>query len=85
MPKEIMLKFPVDLPPETLKDYEVLEKGKEIIVLELLLKEEISQGKAAELLGISRYALLDLMSKYEMSVIDMSIEELKKELNQNIS
>ncbi|MFZ6016350.1 MAG: UPF0175 family protein [Nitrospirota bacterium] len=82
MPKQVVLEFPVELPEETLKDKEALQKGKEAMVFELLRKGEISQGKAAELLGIDRWTLFDLMAKYDIPVIDMTSEELEKELSQ---
>ena len=83
MPREVLLRFPVDL-PEELKDEDVLRKGKEVIVLELLRKREISQGKAAELLEIDRQTLFDLMSKYDIPVISMTDIELKEELTKDI-
>ncbi len=79
MSREVLLKFPTEF-PEDLKDEEVLKKGREAIVLELLRKGEISQGKAAELLEIDRNALFDLMDKYDIQAIDMTDEELKEEL-----
>ncbi|HHT9126414.1 MAG TPA: UPF0175 family protein [Candidatus Brocadiia bacterium] len=84
MPKQVVLEFPVDLPEEGLQDKEAVRKGKETIVLELLRKGKISQGKAAELLGISRHDLFDLMNKYDVPVIDMSEGELKAELTKDI-
>lgn len=84
MPREVVLRFPVELPEDKLKDEEVLRKGKEGIVLELLRKGEISQGKAAELLEIDRHALFDLMTKYNIPVIDLTEEELKEELKKEI-
>lgn len=83
MPREVLLKFPVEL-PEELKDEEVLKKGREAIVMELLRKGEISQGKAAELLEIDRHALFDLMDKYDIPAIDMTEEELEEELSKDI-
>jgi len=83
VPREVLLRFPVDL-PEELKDEDVLRKGKEVIVLELLRKREISQGKAAELLEIDRQTLFDLMSKYDIPVISMTDIELKEELTKDI-
>ncbi len=83
MSKEVLLRFPVDI-PEELKDEDVLRKGKEIMVLELLRRESISQGKAAELLGIDRQALFDLMIKYDIPVISMTDEELRDELTKDI-
>ena len=83
MSREVLLRFPVDL-PEELKDEDILRKGKEVIVLELLRKREISQGKAAELLEIDRETLFDLMSKYDIPVISMTDIELKEELTRDI-
>ncbi len=83
MPREVLLRFPVEL-PEELKDEEVLRKGREAIIMELLRKGEISQGKAAELLGIDRHTLFDLMGKYDIPVMDMTEEELEEELSKDI-
>lgn len=83
MPREVLLRFPVEL-PEELKDEEVLKKGREAIVMELLRKGEISQGKAAELLEIDRHALFDLIDKYDIPAIDMTEEELEEELSKDI-
>ncbi len=50
----------------------------------LLQYGEISSGKASELLGISRIDVINLMSKYEISLFDDSItlEEFQQEVNQ---
>ena len=53
-------------------------------MFELLRKKKISQGKAAELLRITRNELFDLMAKFDIPVIDMSEEELRKELTKNL-
>ena len=50
--------------------------------MELLREHHLSQGKAAEILGIDRSELFDLMTKYQVPVIDLTPEELKAELNQ---
>lgn len=84
MPKQVVLEFPVELPEESLKNKEVLEKLKEVMVLELLKRGEISQGKAAEVLEISRYDLFDMMEKHDIPVIDMTEEYLKEELSKDI-
>jgi predicted HTH domain antitoxin len=79
MSKQVVLDFPAELPEKSLKDKETLKKGKEAIVLELLRKGEISQGKAAELLGISRHDLLDLMAKHDIPMADFSPDELQRQ------
>ena len=48
--------------------------------MQLLREHKISQGKAAFLLGVTRWELFDLTAKYEISVIDLTPEELEKEL-----
>lgn len=80
MPKQIVLEFPVELPEGGLRDKEVLKKGKAIIILELLRKGDISQGKAAELLEIDRYTLFDLMAKYDIPMANFSPEELQRQI-----
>ncbi len=80
MPKQIVLEFPVELPEGGLKDKEVLKKGKAIIILELLRKGEISQGKAAELLEIDRHTLFDLMAKYDIPMANFPTEELQRQV-----
>jgi hypothetical protein len=77
MPKQIVLKFPVDLPEMILNDKETFEKGKETIVTELLRKGEISHGKTAGLLGITHQGLLDMMTGYD---IQMEAVTLKREM-----
>ena len=84
MPKQVVLEFPVELPEESLKSKEVLEKLKEVMVLELLKRGEISQGKAAELLEISRYDLFDRMEKHDIPVTYMTEEDMKEELSKDI-
>ena len=48
----------LELPDEVagqLPDKELAAKAKEALVMELLEEHQVSQGKAAEILGISRY------------------------------
>ena len=84
MPKQVVLKFPVELPEEGALDKKALKKGKEAVVLELLREGNISQGKASELLEIDRHALFDLMAKHDIPVIDMTEKELKEELSKDV-
>ncbi len=83
MSVQFVLEFPSDLPEEGLHDYEVIEKGKQTVVLELLRKNMISQGRAAELLEIDRHRLFELMGEYHIPVIDFTSDELIIELSQS--
>lgn len=80
MPKQIVLEFSAEVPEKSLKDKEELQKGKETIILELLRKGEISQGKAAELLEIDRHTLFDLMAKYDIPMANFPPEELQRQV-----
>jgi len=64
----------------TLREEEMAAKAKEALVMELLREHRISQGKATEMLGITRHDLFDLMTKYKVPAIDLTPEELAAEL-----
>ena len=77
------LNFEVEVPDDVcvhLPQEEFAAKAKEALVMELLRERRVSQGKAAEMLGVQRYDLFDLMTKYQVSAIDLTHEELKAEL-----
>lgn len=81
MPRRVNLEL--ELPEEVadaLRKEDLASKAKEALVMELLREHRISQGKAAELLGIPRTDLFPLMSRYEVSVVDLTPEELRSEL-----
>ncbi len=81
MPRQLHLTL--ELPDEVAKHIpakELAEKAKESLVMKLLREHQVSQGKAAEILGISRYDLFELMNKYCIPVIDLTPEELAAEL-----
>src|SRR5215831_6913107 len=83
MPRHVEVQL--ELPDEVathLRDEDLAVKAKEAFTMELLREHEISQGKAAELLGIDRHTLFDLMAKYQVPAIDMTPEELAEELKQ---
>ena len=84
MARKLVLEFPEEIPEKDLQDKEVLMKAKEGAVMELLRKGKISQGRAAEILDISRYDLFDLLERYDIPVIDMTSEELQKELSNQV-
>ena len=81
MPRRLHLEL--ELPDEILiqlREEDIMVKAKEALVMELLREHHISQGKAAEILDISRSALFDVMTKYRVPVIDLTEEELAAEL-----
>jgi hypothetical protein len=81
MPRHVDVTFELaDEVAPNLRDEDLAAKAKEALTMELLREHEISQGAAAELLGLDRHQLFDLMSKYRVSVIDMTPKELAEEL-----
>lgn len=61
-----------------------MEKAKEGYVMALLEVGEISSGRAAKILGISRLEMIDRMHKWGISVFDDSqdLQEFRQEVEQ---
>ena len=59
----------------------VAAKAKEALILELLREARISQGKAARLLGISRWEILDLMARHRISSGPETAQEMRQEVD----
>ncbi len=77
------VQFYLDLPEELFAQFreeELTGKARQALVMELLREHHLSQGKAAEILAITRHELFDLMSAYRVPAIDLHPEELKEEL-----
>ena len=62
------------------KRKDIPEKLKELSVLELYRRKDISSGKAAELLGMERFEFVRYASRLGIPFFDMSKEELEKDL-----
>ena len=83
MSKRLQVEVEVELPDEVLarlREEEIVTKAKEAFVMELLREHHLSQGKAAEILGVSRSDFFALMTRYQIPVIDLTAEELAAEL-----
>ena len=55
-------------------------KAREALVLALLREARISQGKAAHLLGLTRWDILDLMAEHHIPSGPETPEELREEV-----
>lgn len=75
---EVML--PEDLPGPPEEPREVARDVQVAAVLKWYAEGLVSQGKAAELAGLSRPEFLDELAKRKVPVIQMTVEELKAEL-----
>jgi predicted HTH domain antitoxin len=58
------------------------EAVKEIIVLELYRRREISSGRAAELLEMERFEFIRYAARLGISFFDLDEEELTEEIRQ---
>lgn len=50
------------------------------LILDLLRDGEISQGRAARLLGVTRYDILDLMASHYIPSGPLTAEEMREEI-----
>ncbi len=55
-------------------------RAKEWMLLELFLEGEISTGKAAEVLGISKAAFIELLNQRNLPYLDAGLQELEREV-----
>ena len=83
-------RFEVELPEEVLacfgwQETEVASKVREALVMELLRRHVISQGKAAALLQVNRWDLYEVMNRYDVPAVDMTPEEVREELSKRPS
>jgi len=62
------------------KREDIPERLKELSILELYRRKEISSGKAAELLGMERFEFVRYASRLGIPFFDMSKEELERDL-----
>jgi len=62
------------------KKKDIPQRLKELSILELYRRKEISSGKAAELLGMQRFEFVRYASRLGIPFFDMSKEELERDL-----
>jgi predicted HTH domain antitoxin len=55
-------------------------KAQQALVLELLREARISQGRAAELLGLSRWEMLEVMARHHIEAGPLSDAELRRDI-----
>ncbi|MSP12381.1 MAG: UPF0175 family protein [Chloroflexi bacterium] len=59
---------------------EAARKAQEWVVIELFREGEISSGKAAEILGVTKFQFIQLLDRRGIPYLDSSPEELAHEL-----
>jgi predicted HTH domain antitoxin len=55
-------------------------KAKQALVLELLREARISQGRAARLLGVSRWEILDLIARHDVKSGPETADEMHHDI-----
>jgi len=83
-------RFEVELPEEVVaqlgwQEAEVSRRLREVLVMELLRRHVISQGKAVELLQLNPWDLYEVMSRYQVPAVDMTPEEVQRELSKRVT
>lgn len=58
----------------------ISQRAKELLVIELFREEKLSSGKAASLLGMSKFAFIQRLAAAGVPFIDMSKEEFLKDV-----
>ena len=77
--------FQVSLPQEVVGGFgwneaEVPWRVREVLVMDLLRRDRLAEAQAATILGLARWELLELMGRYDVPAVRMSVEELDREL-----
>ncbi len=74
----------LELPEELLTSLDSLDgiadRAWKALVLDLLRDAEISQGRAAQLLGVTRYDILDLMALHRIESGPRTAEEMQRDI-----
>lgn len=65
--------------PETvdIRDYDLLM----MVAVKLYESAKLSAGQAAEMVGLSKRAFIEMLGKYNASVFSTSIEDLHSDIN----
>lgn len=82
-------RFEVELPEEVLvgfvwPDMEVPRQVWEVLIMELLRRDQLSEAQAAALLHLDRWEILEVMGRYRVPAIRISQKDLKRELAQDV-
>jgi metal-responsive CopG/Arc/MetJ family transcriptional regulator len=82
-------RFEVSLPDVLLAEFdwpeaEVAERVREALIMELVRLDRISEAQAGDLLELDRWALLDVMGRYEVPAVRIKPEDIDQELTKTI-
>lgn len=78
--RTIELELPEDLVTILGSPEAAASKAKEALVLELLREARVSQGQAAQLLGLTRWDIVDLMARHQIPSGPETADEMRQEI-----
>ena len=78
--KTITLEIPETILSSLDSREDIAARAWKALVLDLLRDARISQGRAAELLGVTRYDILDLMAQYRILSGPLTPEEARRDV-----
>ena len=76
----VTIELPEDLAEELGSPDALANRARKVLVLDLLREGEISQGKAASLLGNTRWEILELMARYHIVSGPLTAEEAERDV-----
>jgi len=76
--KSVSIEFPEEV-VDLYGEEELKSSIRKWSVLELVKNGKISSGKAAEILGMTKWDFMELMSEYDIPMVNFSPEELEKQ------
>ena len=80
--KDIRFRLPERLVPDRAR---AAEEAREALIMKRLREGQISQGYAADLLGLTRWEMMQLMGAYGLSVFaEQTEEELRREVEESL-
>ncbi len=77
----------IELPEDVVKlfgEKELEASLKKWTLLELVRTGKLSSGKAAEILGITRWEFMELMSSHDVPIANFPEEELERQMKERI-
>ena len=77
----------IELPEDVVKlfgEKELEASLKKWTLLELVRTGKLSSGKAAEILGVTRWEFMELMSSHDVPIANFPEEELERQMKERI-
>jgi predicted HTH domain antitoxin len=81
MMTDLTLKIPSDVPQLLrMSEADFAREAQVLLAVKLFEMGKLTSGKAAELAGLPRVALLKLLARYQVPAINLQAEEIQQEI-----